>query len=189
MPATTHTKQRRAAEHYTASEMSACLLIPMETTLFYSNWALAITSAINRFCLQAQRIVTTKQESGSKVCSRVHPLSRLESPTSCSVKSDPFFYEISFPHNFQFTKGFFIIGWELNWAGSAKENWKSGNRRLASKVLREHSKVQYKQAKMAFAKWSNKCEERKIALCNCWQGTPNGVRTVPVFLSIFLSNF
>lgn len=93
-------------EHCTASEMSACLLIPMETTLFYSNWALAITSALNRFCLWAQRIVKIKQESGSKVCSRVHPLNRLESSTSFSIKSDPFFCEISFPPSFLFTKVF-----------------------------------------------------------------------------------
>lgn len=54
-------------EHCTVLEISACLLIPMETTLFYSSWALAITSVLNRFCLQAQRIIKTKQESGSKI--------------------------------------------------------------------------------------------------------------------------
>lgn len=96
-------------EHCTASEMSACLLIPMETTPFYSNWALAIASVLNRFCLQAQRIVKTKQESGSKVCSRIHPLNRLESSTSFSIKSGPFFYEISFPFRFQFTKGLVLF--------------------------------------------------------------------------------
>lgn len=86
---------------------------------------------------------------------------------------------------FNLLRVFFLIGWEVNWAGSAKENWKSGNWRLASNILREHLKVQYKQAKMAFAKWSNKCEEWKIVLCKCWQVTPNGMRTVPVFLSNF----
>lgn len=193
MPTTTHTKQRRAARAL-YSLRDVCLFANSHGDIT----ALQQLGSGHHQCSQHCSVYKLKELSRQnrnlepKYAAGFIPSTGLRDQLHSILKvihfsmkslSLPIFYLL------RVWFGFFFIGWEVNWAGSATATWKSSSWILASKVLREHLQVQYKQAKGTFAKLSNKCEEKKIALCKCWQATSSGMRAVPVFLSIFLSNF